>query len=141
MNTHKKILLWLLGIILCCLTVLGAGYWYQKYVLNGYPDTPNFAQRFDVLQRNSTIETVLIFHKPGCSDCQHVRSTVKEVIKTHHQYNYIVIDVTKKEAKSLITKFGITQVPTIIRLIGNQVLASTTSTQPQQVRKVMTGEK
>lgn len=140
MHRQKKIVIWLLIIVLFCLTILGTGYWYQKFVLNGYPDTPNFLKKFDQLQADKNSQSVLVFHKPGCSDCQHVRSTVIEVIKTNQRYNYVVIDVTKKEAKSLITKYGITQVPTIIHLRGNQVVASTTSTEPQQVKKVMTGE-
>lgn len=140
MHRQKKIVIWLLIIVLFFLAILGAGSYYQKVVLNGYPDTPNFLKKIDQLQADEDSQYVLVFHKPGCSKCEHIRSTVKEVIKTNHRYNYIVIDVTKKEAKALFIKYGITQVPTIIHLRGNQVVSSTTSTEPQQVKKVMTGE-
>ncbi|MCK8605725.1 thioredoxin family protein [Leuconostoc citreum] len=140
MKIQKKGILWLVFILLFGLTLLGSGYWYQNNVLNGYPDTPKFADKINRLDETSNQITVLIFHKPGCSDCQRIRPTVKQVIKSKRNVNYIVINVSKQDAKTFIAQYGITEVPTIIRLKGTRVIDSTTSTQTKSVRQVMTGD-
>ncbi|MGR8822868.1 thioredoxin domain-containing protein [Leuconostoc citreum] len=137
-KTHIKTLI---GIIVVSLIMLISGLLYQKYSLNGYPDTKNFGQKINQLDATNKQKTVLIFHRPGCSDCKNVRELVKQTIKTNHKrINYIVINVNNNQAKTFMTKYGVTEVPTIIYLEGNQVIDSTTSTQAKDVKRVMTGE-
>ncbi|WP_099044438.1 thioredoxin domain-containing protein [Leuconostoc citreum] len=131
----------LIVMIIVSIIVLISGLFYQKYSLNGYPDTKNFSQKINQLDATNKQKTVLIFHRPGCSDCKSVRELVKQTIKTNHtRINYIVINVNNNQAKTFMIKYGVTAVPTIIYLEGNQVIDSTTSTHAKDVKRVMTGE-
>ena len=109
--------------------------------MNGYPDTANFADKIDQLDASSKQKTVLIFHKPGCPDCQQARSTIKKTIKTHQKtIDYVVVNVKKSDAQTYLAKYGVTQVPTVIVLKGNQVIDSTSSTSNKTIAKVVAGD-
>ncbi|WP_349585178.1 thioredoxin family protein [Leuconostoc citreum] len=121
-------------------TITGGTYYYQSY-LNGYPDTRNFADKINTLSSHSQQKTVIVFHKPGCSDCKHSRSTIKNAIKTHQKsIQYLVINVNRVDAQTYVAKYGVTQLPTVIALQGDQVIDSTSSTNNKTIAKVAAGE-
>lgn len=129
------------GVIAAVIVVLIGGIYYQSQILNGYPDTKNFGQKISQLTDTSQQKTVLIFHRPGCPDCRNVRELVKQTIKANQtRINYIVINVNDDQGKTYVNKYGVTEVPTIIYLKGNQVIDSTSSTHAKDVKRVMTGE-
>lgn len=141
MNTIKKwgIATITLAIIIL-ITLIGNMYYYQTE-LNGYPDTNNFADKLNTLASDNQKRTVLVFHKPGCSDCRNARSTIKKTIQNHQQdINYIVVNVNKANAATYLTKYGITQVPTVIVLSGDKVVDSTDSTNNKTIARVARGE-
>ena len=141
MNNLKK---WGIAVfslaVIAILTAIGGTYYYNTEV-NGYPDTKNFADKIDQLDASRKQKTVLIFHKPGCPDCKKARSTIKKGIKTHQKsIDYVVINVKKSDAQTYLPKCGVTQVPTVIALKGNQVIDSTSSTNNKIIAKVVAGE-
>ena len=126
--------------VIAILTAIGGTYYYNTEV-NGYPDTKNFAYKIDQLDSQSNQKTVLIFHKPGCSDCKQARRTIKKGIKAHQKgIDYVVINVKKSDAQTYLAKYGVTQVPTVIALKGNQVIDSTSSTNNKTIANVVVGE-
>lgn len=126
--------------VIAILTAIGGTYYYNTEV-NGYPDTKNFAEKIDQLDSQSKKKTVLIFHKPGCSDCKEARSTIKKGIKAHQKsIDYVVINVKTSDAQNYLAKYGVTQVPTVIALKGHQVIDSTSSTNNKMIAKVVAGD-
>ncbi|CUW10887.1 thioredoxin family protein [Leuconostoc gasicomitatum] len=122
--------------------VLGGAYMYQNEINNGYPDTRHVADKINSLSRDSQKTTVLVFHKPGCSDCKKARSTIKKAIHDNqNKINYIVINVNKDESQTYVAKYGVTQVPTVIVLKGDRVVDSTSSTNSKTIGRVTAGEK
>ncbi|MCK8605670.1 thioredoxin family protein [Leuconostoc citreum] len=138
-NTKSKTKWYAICVILIGLLLLVAGGWYHQTTQNGYPDTVNFADRLNKLDNTSKQDTVIIFHKPGCSDCQKARTQIKQLIKSHPKTQYIVVNVNKPAAKMFVTKYGITEVPTIVRLQGQKVVDSTSATDDKNIQRVMTG--
>lgn len=141
MNHLKK---WVIAVfslaVIAILTAIGGTYYYNTEV-NGYPDTKNFGEKIDQLDSQSKKETVLVFHKPGCPDCKQARSTIKKTIKAHQKsIDYIVINVKQSDAQTYLAKYGVTQVPTVIALQGNQVIDSTSSTNNKTIAKVAAGD-
>ncbi|WP_270314587.1 glutaredoxin family protein [Leuconostoc citreum] len=127
-------------VALALATIAGGTYYYQTE-LNGYPDTKNFADKINTLSNHRQQKTVIVFHKPGCSDCKHARSTIKNAIKTHQKsIQYLVINVNRADAQTYTAKYGVTQVPTVIALQGDQVIDSTSSTNNNTIAKVAAGE-
>jgi len=121
--------------------VLGGTYLYQNEI-NGYPDTSHVTDKINSLSRDSQKTTVLVFHKPGCSDCKKARSTIKKAIHDNKsKINYIVINVSKNETQTYLAKYGVTQVPTVIVLKGDRVVDSTSSTNSKTIGRVTAGEK
>lgn len=126
--------------VIAILTAIGGTYYYNTEV-NGYPDTKNFSDKIDQLDNKSKQKTVLIFHKPGCPDCKKARNTIKKTIKTHQKtIDYVVINVKKSDAQAYLAKYGVTQVPTVIALKGNQVIDSTSSNNNETIAKVVAGD-
>jgi len=122
--------------------VLGGTYLYQSEINNGYPDTRHVADKINSLSRDSQKTTVLVFHKPGCSDCKKARRTIKKAIHDNqNKINYIVINVNKDESQTYVAKYGVTQVPTVIVLKGDRVVDSTSSTNSKTIGRVTAGEK
>lgn len=122
------------------MTVIGGIYYYQTE-LNGYPDTKNFADQLNALPSDSQKKTVLVFHKPGCSDCKNARSTIKNTMQSHKQkINYIVVNVNQANAATYLAKYGVTQVPTVIALSGDKVVDSTSSSNQETIASVTAGE-
>lgn len=141
MNKLKK---WSIAVFslaaIAIVTAIGGTYYYNTEV-NGYPDTKNFSDKIDQLDNKSKQKTVLIFHKPGCLDCKKARSTIKKTIKTHQKtIDYVVVNVKKSDAQAYLAKYGVTQVPTVIALKGNQVIDSTSSTNNKTIAKVVAGD-
>lgn len=141
MNKLKK---WKIAVfslaVIAILTAIGGTYYYNTEV-NGYPDTKNFSDKIDQLDNKSKQKTVLIFHKPGCPDCKKARNTIKKTIKTHQKtIDYVVINVKKSDAQTYLAKYGVTQVPTVIALKGNQVIDSTSSNNNETIAKVVAGD-
>ncbi|MBZ6009771.1 glutaredoxin family protein [Leuconostoc gelidum] len=141
MSKFKKMILVIGAVLTFALALLLGGKIYYDRTVNGYPDTPGYSQKVNDLEFTTSNEkTVLIFHKPGCSDCLAARDTIKSEIKHNHAHiKYIVINVNQAAAKDLMAKYGVTESPTVIYLKGNMVMDSTTSTSQSALQKVMRG--
>ncbi|WP_349535103.1 glutaredoxin [Leuconostoc citreum] len=123
-----------LGILL---TGLKVGY---DSFYNGYPDTPQMLKKINAISDDSNHKTVLIFHKPGCSDCLAARSTVKAAIKANKKnITYIVINKNDQAAQEVITNYGITKYPTVVVLHGKQVVNSSADWQGEQFKQNLMG--
>lgn len=121
-------------------TIIGGKIYYNSQI-NGYPDTTHFARRMAKLKfENSHHKTILVFHKPGCSDCLVARAVIKsELQNAANQAHSVVINTNDPAAKQYIAEYGVTKVPTIIYLKGNQVIDSTSSTNADEIKRVMRG--
>ena len=141
-NHIKHFLVILSGVAVILIgTIIGGNIYYNSRI-NGYPDTTNFAQRMAKLKfEDSHHKTILVFHKPGCPDCLAARAVIKsELQNAANQAHSVVINTNDPAAKQYIAEYGVTKVPTIIYLKGNQVIDSTTSTNANEIKRVMRGD-
>lgn len=121
-------------------TIIGGKIYYYTRI-NGYPDTANFSQRIHSLKlEDSSRKTILVFHKPGCPDCLAARSTIKsELRRNSNKVQGVVINTNNPKSKQYLAEYGVTKVPTIIYLQGDQVVDSTTSISDKEIKRVMRG--
>lgn len=141
-NNIRKYFMILGGLVVILIGIIIGGKIYYNTEINGYPDTSNFARRMATLKfENSNHKTILVFHKPGCPDCLSARSVIKyELQHKADQDHAVVINTNEPAAKQYIAEYGVTKVPTIIYLKGNQVIDSTTSTNANEIKRVMRGD-
>ncbi|WP_419154730.1 thioredoxin family protein [Weissella minor] len=128
------------GGVLCTFLLMIAvlcGYAYAEKSFK-YPDTPpdklNLKIQMIPSEKN---DTVVIFHKSGCKDCNYASHQIKSEMSKNKQNKYIVIDVVKASNNKYVTQFNIKTVPTILHFKNGEEIDRYSGTDARNITKVI----
>ena len=80
-------------------------------------------------------DTILIFHKTGCSDCRKVVTDVNRGIDKNAKSKIVVVDTKNSD---LYKDYQVSEVPTFIRLHNGQEINRYSGTDTQQIATFLT---
>lgn len=136
--TWKKKLSLSLGLVF----VIGLVFFWGIRAFN-YPD--DSAQRVtqQVTKNWKKKNEVLVFYRPGCSDCAKVKNTILwaklqvKLLDGTEDINFINTD--HPENKQMISQYSVTTVPTVIRINKDQKVARYSGTNRDKLSKIILG--
>lgn len=106
-------------------------------------NTPTVTSRFNQKQlpTNSKHLTYVLYYRPGCHDCQHVRPLLRRLArKRPHGSRLYLVNVKRAEMRTDALKKGALATPTVMIYYHGYLRWQYTGTNANKWRKLMTGK-
>jgi thioredoxin-related protein len=132
------------AISLCILAIWG--------VLQMHQQRDNFASKYPNTRSeklpqlvskavNQSGQSILVFHKTGCSDCRHAQKQVLKSLKIlhskHSKVNVIVMDYKEPATHHFFSKFKVTNTPTFIEIKNQEEVRRYSGTDNVQIKRLI----